>query len=179
MNNKCPTTNVANTLRRVVATSFKKGLLGPFQHHQNYPLNGGISCTSDSFRVCFPKHHAQLVDLRVLRNHRSGPKHTEDATPKVLLKSLPALPGATRIRRLRGYFQPWLLGLWPKSAWPLLAPNDPYFLQAARHSDSCFAGCASACTCGKNSYNSSGLCSCTWQIWHGCILVDPILACIV
>ncbi|CAJ1377768.1 unnamed protein product, partial [Effrenium voratum] len=32
--------------------------------------------------------------------------------------------------RLRGYFQPWLLGLWPKSAWPLLAPNDPYFLQA-------------------------------------------------
>ena len=33
--------------------------------------------------------------------------------------------------RLRGYFQPWILGFWPASSWPLLSPEDPYFMQAA------------------------------------------------
>ncbi|CAK9026645.1 Hypothetical protein (Fragment) [Durusdinium trenchii] len=32
--------------------------------------------------------------------------------------------------RLRGYFQPWLLGWWPMSSYPLLSPEDPYFMQA-------------------------------------------------
>jgi len=32
--------------------------------------------------------------------------------------------------RLRGYFQPWILGFWPASSWPLLSPEDPYFMQA-------------------------------------------------
>lgn len=32
--------------------------------------------------------------------------------------------------RLRGYFQPWFLGCWPQSKWPLLSPEDPYFMQA-------------------------------------------------
>ncbi|OLQ09510.1 Cysteine synthase [Symbiodinium microadriaticum] len=34
--------------------------------------------------------------------------------------------------RLRGYHQPWFLGFWASGPWPLLAPSDPYFLQAAR-----------------------------------------------
>ncbi|CAE7278791.1 cysK, partial [Symbiodinium sp. KB8] len=32
--------------------------------------------------------------------------------------------------RLRGYHQPWFLGFWASGPWPLLAPSDPYFLQA-------------------------------------------------